>query len=86
MKSAERTEPLSALYSYSIASSSNSQFPYEIVTETPATAISISSKLEVTAPESFAGASASFRVKDCVKRELPTDSTTRVKKKEARTR
>jgi hypothetical protein len=86
MKSMERTESFSTLYSYSIASSSNSQFPYEIVTETPATAISISSKLELTAPESIAETPASFRVKDCVKQELPTDSTMRVKEKEARTR
>jgi hypothetical protein len=83
----ERTESPGTFYSYAITNSlSISQFPYEIVTETPATAISISSKLELTAPESIAETSASFRVKDCVKQELPTDSTMRVEEKEARTR
>jgi hypothetical protein len=85
MKSMERTESLGTLYSYSIASSSKSQFAYEIVTETPATAISISSKLELTAPEPTE-ASAGSRAKDYVKQELPTDSTMSVERKEARTR
>ncbi len=60
MKSVERTELPSALDS--IASSSNFQFSYAIVTGTPETELKISPKLESAAPEPIASEATETRV------------------------